>query len=448
MSDVSDFNEIRLPTIELRDYQEEDWTALWGNNCKRAFLLWHRRAGKDLFSLQYMVAHAMERVGNYWYILPQQNQVRRALWEGITSQGKRYLDTIPKELIYSINKSEMKIVLINPADPSLPGSILSFLGGDNYDALAGGGPVGVVLSEYPLQKPSLFELIIEPMLRENDGWCLFNGTPRGENHAKDMYDFLERKEKYYVSKRTVEDTGVVKLEDIEEERERGKAEELIQQEYYCSFAGAIHGAYYADILNKFAKTNYGFFPYDGAHPVYTVWDLGAGDAMAIWWVQLIQGAIKIIDYYENHTFGFAHYAQIVLDKPYMYASHKIPHDGKHQNLTPTERALTAQAQLLKLGLNKVDVVPRTKNVHLDIQAVRAVLSKCFFNEATTKDGYMALKQYRKEYDENRKTFKDTPVHDWTSHAADAFRIIPILEQEITSARTVKTRAKEWNGSFR
>lgn len=446
---MSDFSEIRLPTITLRDYQYEDWTRLWSNDCKRAFLLWHRRAGKDLFSLQFMVAKAMARVGNYWYILPQQNQVRRALWEGITSQGVRYLDTIPKELIYSVNKSEMKIVLINQADPSLPGSILSFLGGDNYDALAGGGPVGVILSEYPLQKPSLFELIIEPMLRENNGWCVFNGTPRGENHAKDMYDFLESKpEKYYVSKRTIEDTGVVKLEDIEEERERGKAEELIQQEYYCSFAGAIHGAYYADVLNRYVKTNYGLFPYMAEHPVYTVWDIGANDTMVIWFIQIIQGSIRVIDYYENHTLGFAHYAQVVLDKPYMYAKHLLPHDGDHQRLTPTERTMTAQNQLLRLGLTRVEIVPRTKNVVNDIQAVRAILPRCFFHELTTKNGYMAMKQYRREYDENRKIFKDTPYHDWASNPADAFRIVPILEQEVTNARTTKNKAKEWNGSFR
>ena len=436
---------IELPVLELRPYQAEAWDYLMAHDTKKSFMLWHRRAGKDLFALQYTVAKALERTGNYWYLLPQQNQVRRAIWEGITSKGIKYLDLIPPQIVYKRNNSEMKLILRNPARPQEAGSIISFLGGDNYDALAGSGIAGAVVSELALQKPNLYDLILEPMLKETDGWVMFNTTPRGENHAKEMWDFLERNPKYFTSKKTIEDTGVVNPADLEEERERGKPEEIIQQEYYVSFAGAIYGAYYADILAKFHE-NFGLVPYNSSHLVHTMWDLGVSDSMAIWFVQFIDGYVNVIDYYENHTYSLGHYAQVVLDKPYNYAGHHLPHDGVQRQLTPTEKALSIQNQLIQLGLKNVDVTPRTNDVYADIQSVRGILSRCRFDMAHCKDGVMALKQYRREYDENRKCFKSTPYHDWTSHGADAFRLVPIIERKIKGV-TITKKAKEWNGRF-
>ena len=205
--------EINLPVLPLRDYQEKLWLEMFDRNIKKAFILMHRRAGKDIFCLQYMIAKAIQEKGNYWYILPQQNQVRRAIWEGITSSGIKYLSLVPSELVEKFSEQEMKIYLRN-------GSIISFLGGDRYDSLVGAGIKGCVISEYALQKPNLFDTAIEPMLRESKGWVLFNTTPRGENHAKDMFDFLSKKPEYLTCRLTIEDTGVVSVDDINEERER------------------------------------------------------------------------------------------------------------------------------------------------------------------------------------------------------------------------------------
>lgn len=413
-----------IPILPLREYQAKVWDYLWANDCRKAYLVWHRRAGKDLFCFQYLISRAMIDIGNYWYLLPQQNQVRRAIWEGITSKGFRYLDMIPQEAIYKISNNEMKVILRNPHNPDEPGSIISFLGGDRYDTLVGAGIKGCIISEHALQRPNLYDLAIEPMLNESGGWVIFNTTPRGENHAYDMFKFIENEPKYYASKLTIEDTNVVNVDLIDEERRRGKPEEIIQQEYYCSFAGSIYGSYYADMLEK---SKYGDYPYDPRFPVHTCWDLGVSDSMAIWFVQFIEGTIRLIDHYENHTYGLAHYADVVSNKGYRYAGHHLPHDGVQRQLTATEKAQSIQGQLIALGLNNVDVIPRTSNVYGDIQAVRSILPLCRFNE-TTKLGYQALKEYRREYDENRKCFKDSPLHDWTSHSADAFRMIPIVER--------------------
>lgn len=433
--------QIKLPVCPLRDYQEKIWDALYRDKIQRAFLLMHRRAGKDVLCLQYMLARAVVEVGNYWYLLPQQNQVRRAIWEGMTSQGLPYLSMIPPALVYKKIDNEMKIILRHPLQPQKPGSILSFLGGDRYDALVGAGIKGAVISEYALQRPGLFDLAIEPMLRETKGWVIFNTTPRGANHAKEMYDFLTAQkaagQKVFVCKLTIDDTMVLSKNDLDEERARGKPEELIQQEYYCSFEGAIYGAYYAAELERY-ENQCGVYPYQDAYPVYTMWDLGVSDAMAIWFVQFVEGAIHVIDYYENSSFGLGHYAQKVMQKPYRYAGHFLPHDGAKRQLTLDEKAQSIQNQLLRAGLEKVEVMQRTNDVYADIQAVRALFSRCFFDREKTKNGYLALKEYRREYDENRRCFKQTPYHDWTSHGADAFRMLPYVERKVCQKNQVKS----------
>lgn len=431
--------EINLPILPLRDYQQRIWDKLIKDNIRRSFILMHRRAGKDVFCLQYLIQEAIDIPGNYWYILPQQNQVRRAIWEGITRDGVKYLSFIPEQVIDKISDMEMKVYLKN-------GSIISFIGGDRYDSLVGAGIRGAVISEYALQRPNLYDLAIEPMLRETKGWVLFNTTPRGNNHAKEMYEFLtkemEEGRSAFTCKLTVDDTGgIVTKDDIDEERRRGKPEELIQQEYYCSFAGALQGAYYADMLNNCPLGDY---PYDERYPVHTMWDLGVSDTMAIWFVQFVEGTIRVIDYYENHTYGLGHYAGLVLDKKFRYAGHHLPHDGTHRQLTVDEKAQSIQNQLMRLGLENIDIIPRTTDVYADIQSVRGILPLCRFDNKT-KLGYGCLRDYRREFDEKNRCFKETPLHDYTSHASDAFRILPYIYNKATKQVNYKARVAYGGG---
>lgn len=436
---------IELPLLKLRPYQQDIWTRWFKERIRMMSLEWARRHGKDLFSLNIMIAEAMLEVGNYWHVLPESQQIRNAVWEGITSGGKRYIDYIPPELIHKLDNQSMKIYLKNPTDQSKPGSIISFVGGDRYDKRVGAGLKGAIVSEHSLQKPNLYDLAIEPMLKETKGWVIFNYTPRGENHATKMFDYLAKRPDCIASRITNDDTHQVSDAEINEERKRGKPEEIIQQEYFCSREGAIFGSYYGDVLKQ-NKNKIGRYPYDSGYPVHTLFDIGISDNMAIWFVQFIQKEIRVIDYYENTNYALGHYASVLQGKGYLYAMHHLPHDGARRQLTDAEKAISIEQQFKDLGLRPIKLHPARHDIYGVIQRVRSILPRCYFNEETTKEGYEALKQYHREWDENRQIFKNTPCHDWSSDGADAFSIIVDIESNIE--RRPGTVSKAWNGKFR
>ena len=425
---------IRLPyNWEPRDYQVPYLKKIDTGGFKRAVHVWHRRGGKDLTDFNYTIKASQERVGAYWHVFPTYSQGRKAIWEGVTKNGNGYLSFIPKGLIKSINKQEMSIHFKN-------GSIWRVVGADNVNALVGAGPVGVVFSEYSLQSPLAWQYI-QPMLLENDGWALFNLTPRGENHAYDLVEMAKENPNWYVDIKTVDDTNVVSKEQIEELRREGKPEEIIQQEYYCSFEGSIHGAYYADQMKTAVKDGrVCSVPVDDNALVYTAWDLGINDATSIFFYQTVGKEIHLIDYYESSGEGLAHYAGILEQKGYNYGKHYAPHDIRVRELGSGKSRLDTAAAL---GI-RFEVVPQLSIID-GINAVRGLMARCWFDKVKCKDAINSLKQYRKEWDDKRQRFKDHPLHDWSSNCADAFRYMAVSYQDKVVRRqrniTLKTGFK-------
>lgn len=412
-------NYITLPyNFSPRVYQLPLWEYFdAGSNSdnKRAILIWHRRAGKDLTCLNLLIKEACTVKHNYWFILPFYKQVRKAIWEGKSASGNAYLDCIPKSLILRKNEQDMSIELVN-------GSIIRFLGGDNPDSLVGAGPRGIVFSEWALMRPSLWELL-EPILSENKGWAIFNSTPRGDNHCRATFDTFSKNKEYYVSLLTVKDTGIVSEAEINKKRVVDRIpEDIIQQEYFCSFAGARTGSYYgADINALEQQGRIGTLLYDQQSLVHTYWDLGLSDETAIWFVQFINEEVRVIDYYESHNQRLSEYADYLLRvKPYKYGSHNLPHDGARRDLSAN---VPYKQILMEAGLQNIKIVPRCKSVYEGILKVRQMLPKCRFDGDNCKDGLYCLKNYHREYDNDRKCFRDRPEHDSTSHGADAFRMI-------------------------
>ena len=401
---------INLPNEwEPRPHQLRLWDYLEDGG-KRAVAVWHRRAGKDSTALNWTATAAHQRVGVYWHMLPTQAQGRKTIWDGIDRYGRRMIDqAFPPDIRTNFRKDEMKIEL-------KCGSIWQVVGSDNYNNLIGSNPVGVIFSEYSVADPAAWDYI-RPILAENGGWAMFIYTARGRNHGALLYEMAKGNPSWFAEILTVDDTKVIGPEIIEEERMSGMSEDMIQQEYYCSFTAALVGAYYGkQMLIAEQEGRICEVPHEPRHRVETWWDLGVGDSTAIWFVQRIGHEIRVIDYLEMTGEGLPYYAKELDRKPYVYSRHIAPHDIEVRELgSGVSRRDTARM----LGL-KFEVAP---NLPIDdgIDAVRAMLGRCWFDLKKTSRLVEALRQYRKNWDEKNKIFQDHPCHDWASHAADAGR---------------------------
>jgi hypothetical protein len=410
------------------------------NGCKRGLKVWNRRAGKDRTDWNFTVREAYKRPGAYYYMLPQFNQARKAIWDAIDGlTGLKFVDHVPPPLVKKINQTEMKITMHTQEEGKE--SIIQLVGSDNYNALMGTPPVGVVFSEYSLSNPAAWDYI-RPILAQNNGWAIFNFTPRGKNHAYDLYKMALKNPKWFCELLTVDDTKAISYEAIEEERESGMTEDMILQEFYCSFEGAIHGSYYSKFINDaYQDGRICKLPVEPGVMVDTYWDLGMNDSTAIWFIQRMARELRAIDYYEANGEGLAHYARILQEKArqrgFIYGEHTGPHDAKVRELgTGMSRIET----LASLGIN-MEALPNTPILD-GIDAVRTVLPKVWFDEEHCKQGIRCLENYKKEWDEIHRTFKNKPVHDWAEHGSSAFRYFAVKQKEQEDMALVRARAED------
>jgi hypothetical protein len=399
------------------------------SGCKRAVCVWHRRAGKDKTFLNHCVKRMFERVGTYYYYFPTATMGRKILWDGIDKDGSRFIDHFPAELRDNVNNQEMKLKLTN-------GSLFQIIGTDRLDVV-GTNPIGCTFSEYSLQNPQGWEYV-RPILAENGGWAVFNFTPRGYNHAKQLYDMAKDTDGWFHSLLTVDNTRAIPQEAIEEERKSGMPEEMIQQEFYCSFDMGVTGSYYANYISRARDEGRIMdFNHDRTNLVHTVWDIGVGDSTAIWFYQLAGMQVHLVDYYENHGEGLPFYAGVLRERAdkfgYQYGDHYAPHDIANREFGTGDSRLEAAK---KLGIH-FRVVPG-ESIESGINTVRAILDRCYFNRQRCKQGILCLENYRKDYDEKNRAYKDRPLHDWTSHGADAFRYL---------ARSVKSATQRAKSGY-
>lgn len=406
---------------EPRDYQGALWRYMH-NGGKRASVIWPRRHGKDDVALHYTAFAAHERVGVYWHLLPQHNQARKAIWDAIDPHtGQRRIDNaFPRELRETTREQDMLIRL-------KCGSTWQVIGSDNYDALVGTPPIGVVFSEWALSNPQAWSLI-RPILAENGGWAMFITTPRGRNHAFRMHEMAQASDDWFAERLVATETGVFseetlanELRELQAERGEEDGEAIYQQEYMTSFSAGLPGAYYAKIIDKLERDNrITAVPYNPQAQVHTAWDLGRNDATAIWFIQRHGTGWAIIDYLANTSVGIDWYVKELRAKPYNYGEHLLPHDGDSENLLGSIKETVES-----MGLANVRIVPRTKSVPNDINEVRQILPLCWFDKEKTEKGVDALRSYRRIWDEKLKAYRDTPLHDWASDPADAFRTFAI-----------------------
>lgn len=369
----------------------------------------HRRGGKTVSRVNELIKGALTEERDrprFAYIAPFLKQAKAVAWDYV-----KYYCAPLVPLGATFNEAELRADLPN-------GGQIRLYGADNPDSLRGIYLDGVVLDEYGVMDPRIWP-VVRPALSDRLGWADFIGTPNGHN---DFYDTLQKAkdnpEDWYWAVHRASETKLIP--DVELKAARGSmTKDQYEQEYECSFEAAIQGAFYgAEMAEAERENRITRVPYDKATDVITAWDLGIGDATAIWFCQQVGQEYHLIDYVENSGVGLDWYAQEVKGKPYVYAEHILPHDVEAKELGTGK---SRKEVLGELGI-KVTVAPKLR-VEDGISAVRLVLNRCWFDADKCKRGIEALKQYRTEYDEQRKVFRDKALHDWTSHGADAMRYL-------------------------
>ena len=427
-----------------RDYQLPAWCALNGG-IRKALLLWHRRAGKDDVCLHFAATKAMQRVGNYWHMLPQYGQARKSVWDAVNPRtGKRRIDeAFPDAICETKRSQDMFIRLKN-------GSTWQLVGSDSYNSLVGSPPIGVTASEWALADPSAWAYL-RPILLENGGWAVFITTVRGKNHVWRMYEGAKDDPDWFVQVLKASETGVMthkqlEKERIEYQREYGPddGDALFAQEYECDWNAAIVGSYYGRMMRDLeAAGRMTSVPYDPQALVHTSWDLGLNDATVIWCFQLVGTEIHLIDYIANQGQPLAWYASELLKKGYAYGEHILPHDGEARELQSGRSRVETLRGLLGNNVRSLKAKGAERVLVADgINAVRTILPRCWFDAKKCAHGIDALKAYRREYDEKKKTFMDRPVHDWASDPADSFRYLALCLDTLSDISTTSREVAE------
>jgi len=401
------------------------------NGGKRAVVVAHRRWGKDDVSLHYTATALMQRVGNYWHMLPKYEQARKVIWSAVNpfTSKKRIDEAFPLEIRKRTLENEMKIEFKN-------GSVWQLVGSDNYNQYVGSAPIGIVMSEYSISNPMAWAYI-SPILEQNGGWAIFIYTPRGNNHGKKLYDMAKINDEWFAGLITAEQSSVFSAKQLQNRKteyfdlfgeEHGTA--LFEQEYLCSFMSAQLGAYYGKQI-KLAKDDgrIGSVPYQPQMEVNTYWDLGMDDSMSIWFIQHIGKCHHVIDYYSSSGMGLEHYAKELKKRGYNYGCHYMPHDAAVREMSSGEVAKTRKEIAEDLGIRPIEIVKCARNmdiiINVHIPAVRNVLATCYFDDVKCWHGIAGLEAYHAEYDEAKKILSNRPAHDINSHPADSFRTFAI-----------------------
>jgi phage terminase large subunit len=465
---------IKLPHIyKARDYQLDFWDAYHGvgahqgKNYRIFVKVWHRRGGKDMTDWNAAIERTAENPGNCRYVFPTNDMARANLWEASINEGVPFTDFVPMELRVRANSKDNGLNDTLKRIQFVNGGAIRVVSGHRPNTLRGGNDHTFVLSEFQAQDPQIIDIIM-PILRLNGGKLLINMTANGDSPAKVMLEHWKTQPDVYVSELSIEDTQLLDKEEMDSIfgetiagfRSRGQGEEeaiaFVRQEYYCDWSAPVIGSYFGAAM-KHAEEEHRItrVPMEPTLPVHTAWDLGVDDSTSIWFFQVHNREVRLIDYYESSGEGFAHYARVLNGQEsgfermgrYTYGQHFGPHDIKVRNLGVDAKTRLEIAKSLGIDFT---VVKRVNAKEEGIEAIRQTIPRCWFNEDTTVRGRSALKGYRKEFNEQLQVYKDKPVHDWTSHGTDGFQTmalaLPMLGNDRGGGKIIKTGSKYAGGT--
>ena len=418
--------------VEL-DYQPREVFLDFHDRTQRwAVIIAHRRAGKTVSCLNDVIYRALtenKEDGRYAYVAPYYAQAKTIAWD--------YLLKFSQPVLAKANQSELWVELIN-------GVKIRLFGADNPDALRGLYLDGVVLDEYADMKPSIWGAVIRPLLADRKGWATFIGTPKGHNQFWDIYNNATKDPDWYVKTLRASQTGLLPDDELADAA-KSMSEDQYLQEFECDFESSIQGSFYGKEMRQLTdEGRITEVKHDPMFKVHTAWDLGYSDDTAIWFYQVVHGEIRLLDYHYSNGQPVAFYAGVIqsreVERGYDYGFHYLPHDARAKTLASNRSVIEQLGD--KLPIKSLRIVPNL-GLQDGIQASRLALTRAWF-DFKCEDGIECLRQYQREYDEDKKIFRDKPRHDWTSHGADAFRYLSIVWKDEAK---IKTKDEPIRGVF-
>jgi phage terminase large subunit len=407
---VAEIREITIPYTPRDAFKPfHDRSARW------ACLVAHRRAGKTVSCINDLIRRAFvdDKVnGRYAYIAPYYSQAKSIAWD--------YLLRYTEDVRVNANASELWVELLN-------GARIRLFGADNPDALRGLYLDGVILDEVADMRPRVWGEIIRPLLADREGWAVFIGTPKGHNFFYEIWKTANASDSWFATSIKASTSGLIKAEELKD-ASQGMTDDQYEQEFECSFEAAILGAYYGKELKVLEdQKRVTTVEYDRSLPVFTAWDLGYHDDTAIFFYQVTHSEIHVIDYFSGSGLAVHDYAEAVTSKGYKYERHYLPHDARAKTLASGGKSIIEQLASY-LTISKLAIVP-SLSIQDGIQAARLMLPRVWFDKERCESAVELLKQYQREWDEDKKAFRDKPRHDNTSHCADAFRMMAVAWRE-------------------
>ena len=320
------------------------------------------------------------------------------------------------------------------------GSEIIFVGThNNAQSIKSMENIGIVWCEEASTMSEESMDILIPTIRAEGSFLIWTYNPITEFDPVWVRLAKNPDERTYVRKVNSDEVEALLSPEIIAEREKMRKEnpELFAHVWLGEPLTANTGSVFGKQLAQAREEGrIGRVPYDDSLGVYTAWDLGIGDATAIWFFQTTPGGeIHFIDQYESSGEDLGHYISVIQNKPYQYNKHFLPHDAKSREL---QTNMTRVDFFRNRGINNVEVLRPTKfalGVD-DISLVaRPKFSRCWFDEEKCKRGLECLRAYHFSYDEKNRLLKDKPEHDWSSHSSSAFIYALIAETEQVEVQT-------------
>lgn len=206
-------------------------------------LVTHRQMGKTVCAVNHLLKQAcMLNLpnGRYFYVAPFLKQAEMLVWDYF----KRF--TAPLAAMPTASGQIKNLLQINEAKLSLRlpnGAVVRVLGADNPDAMRGTYADGIVLDEYAQIKPNVFNEIIRPMLTSRKGWCVFLGTPKGQDQFYDVYCHAAKEfaanphGEWWAGMYRADQTGIIAQDELARIQTE-TPENLFRQEYLCDFTAS------------------------------------------------------------------------------------------------------------------------------------------------------------------------------------------------------------------